>query len=57
MGTHTEPADGRYTIEELEQAFQHYWHAKTRFLKVAERFCKQPEAHNEVQILEKALPK
>jgi hypothetical protein len=44
----------RYTIEELEQAFQHYLHSKTRLLHVAAVFTKQSEGKNESQIIEKA---
>jgi len=53
MAEQTEPADDRYTIEELEQAFNHYWRAKTRFLKVAKLFCEQQESNNSCQIIEK----
>ena len=48
----------RYTMQDLEQAFHAYWHAKTRFLKVADTFCKQQESKDEVEVvkpLEKAL--
>ena len=47
----------RYTMQDLEHAFHAYWQAKTRFLKVADTFCKQQEAKDAVEIpkpLEKA---
>ena len=43
----------RYTIEELEQAFQAYWHSKQRFLKIAAKFCEQQESKIEGQIIPK----
>jgi len=45
----------RYTIEELEQAFQHYYHAKKRFLSIAAVFCAQSEPKNESQIIKKPI--
>ena len=51
-----EPTGGmsdRYTIEELEQAFENYYRAKKRFLAVAKRFCEQQESKNEGQVISK----